>query len=98
MLSRVGVEGRTMGVRIVIVVALCSMPAVAFGACGDRGGPGYRGPNGCVGWSALARVCGNPPTLRCTPEFAQADADQAAEHGEKIRRMMEDAHGRAKGK
>jgi hypothetical protein len=37
--------------------------------CGCRGGPGYRAPNGqCVGKAALYRVCGNPPTTKCTYE------------------------------
>jgi len=48
-----------------------SSGAVAIGCkgCGCRGGPGYRGPNGkCVGWDQLTRVCGNPPTTRCTKE------------------------------
>lgn len=37
--------------------------------CGCKGGPGYRGPNGkCVGWKALNKVCGSPPTTRCTAE------------------------------
>lgn len=39
--------------------------------CGCKGGPGYRGPDGrCVGFKALTRVCGDPPTLRCTFENA----------------------------
>lgn len=39
--------------------------------CGCRGGPGWRGPNGrCVGYRALDRVCGVPPTTRCTYEGA----------------------------
>lgn len=39
--------------------------------CGCKGGPGYRGPNGqCVGYAQLARVCGTPPTTRCTFEDA----------------------------
>ena len=43
----------------------------AFSACGDRGGPGYRAPDGrCVSWADLERKCGNPPTTRCTPEMA----------------------------
>jgi hypothetical protein len=38
-------------------------------ACGERGGPAFRGPNGkCVGWASLNSVCGNPPTSRCTYE------------------------------
>jgi hypothetical protein len=39
--------------------------------CGCKGGPGYRGPDGhCVGFRALDRVCGIPPTERCTFENA----------------------------
>src|SRR5262249_6449561 len=42
--------------------------------CGCRGGPGYRGPDGnCVGWKALDRICGRPPTTRCTPELVNSD-------------------------
>ena len=37
--------------------------------CGCKGGPGYRGPDGrCVGWKRLNKVCGVPPTTRCTAE------------------------------
>jgi hypothetical protein len=39
--------------------------------CGCGGGPGYRGPNGhCVGFRALDRVCGIPPTEHCIFENA----------------------------
>src|SRR5271165_1002368 len=39
--------------------------------CGCKGGPGYRAPDGrCVGFRALARTCGTPPTERCTFENA----------------------------
>src|SRR5262245_6259977 len=49
-----------------LVIATATWPASA--ACGERGGPGYRGPNGkCVGWEAIGRVCGSPPTTHCTP-------------------------------
>jgi hypothetical protein len=42
--------------------------------CGCRGGPGYRGPDGqCVGWKALNRICGTPPTTRCTAEQVNSD-------------------------
>jgi hypothetical protein len=83
--------------RSALVAVLCFMPVAANAACGDRGGPGYRGPNGkCVGWAALARVCGNPPSTRCAPEKAQEEATAAAEHGATIRRFMGDAHERAK--
>ncbi|MCX5497865.1 hypothetical protein OSH11_24415 [Kaistia dalseonensis] len=54
------------------------MPAAAFcpdrppcKGCGCKGGPGYRGPDGnCVGYKALARVCGTPPETRCVFENA----------------------------
>ena len=42
---------------------------VAVAACGSRGGPAFRGPDGkCIGWAALSRVCGTPPTTNCTYE------------------------------
>lgn len=37
--------------------------------CGCKGGPGYRSPSGhCVGWAQLSRVCGTPPSARCSAE------------------------------
>ena len=42
---------------------------LAMAACGSRGGPAFRGPDGkCVGWKALERVCGAPPTTNCNYE------------------------------
>ena len=40
--------------------------------CGCKGGPGYRSnaTGKCVGFKALAKTCGEPPTLRCTFENA----------------------------
>jgi hypothetical protein len=91
--------GLSVGRLTALVVVFCAAPVVALAACGDRGGPGYRGPNGkCVGWESIARVCGSPPTQRCTAERAQAEASEASEHGSKIRRLLDDAHERAKGK
>ena len=82
------------GTLIAVVVWLSS--ASAHAGCGDRGGPGYRGPDGkCVGWSALAKICGNPATSRCTAEKAHVAADEAAAHGSKIKTKMDDAHERA---
>jgi hypothetical protein len=84
-----------MRVRIALVAALSFVPGIAFGACG---GPGYRGPDGrCVGWAALARVCGSPPSQKCTAERPQAKANEAAEHGSEMRRFMENARERAMG-
>ena len=46
--------------------------------CGCAGGPGYRAPNGsCVGFRNLARVCGTPPTQRCSFENAPGTGDNA---------------------
>jgi hypothetical protein len=46
-------------------------PNKACHGCGCAGGPGYRGPNGhCVGYRDLERICGTPPTARCTFENA----------------------------
>jgi hypothetical protein len=85
--------------RGALAVVVWLVPAAAYATCGEKGGPGYRGPDGrCVGWSAIGRVCGSPPTQRCTAERAQAEADAAAESGTKIQSLMGDAHGRAKRK
>lgn len=58
-----------------VLIAACIglvVPDLAAGArqgCGSRGGPGYRAPNGkCIGWAQLNKVCGNPPTTRCSYE------------------------------
>jgi len=84
-------------IRLVAIATLSLCSASAFAMCGEKGGPGYRGPNGkCVGWASLARTCGNPPTLRCSVELAQPEASDAAEKGTQIRRFMDDAHERAK--
>ena len=48
-----------------------SLPALAndfCSGCGCKGGPGYRGPSGCVGWAQLNNICGTPPTTRCAAE------------------------------
>ena len=90
-------RSRRRQLRALALCAFCLLSEGAFGACGEKGGPGYRGPNGkCVGWSALARTCGNPPTLRCTPELAQPEAPDAAKKGSQIRSFMDAAHERAK--
>jgi len=82
--------------RIATTVALlCFFVATAEAACGTRGGPGYRGPNGkCVGWAEIGRVCGNPPSSRCTAERAQPEAPDAAKRGNEIRQFMDDARQR----
>lgn len=60
-----------------ILLALSALLLIADGVlandycegCGCKGGPGYRAPNGrCVGWKQLNKVCGTPPTIRCTAE------------------------------
>ena len=51
------------------LLCLLSLPHTANAACGERGGPAFRGPNKkCVGWADLERVCGSPPTARCAYE------------------------------
>ena len=61
--------------RIVLAISAFFLFAVeAFAddycqGCGCKGGPGYRAPNGqCIGWKRLHKVCGTPPTTRCTAE------------------------------
>ena len=69
-----------MRVRIALTAALflvpLLVPEVALGACGS----GYRGPDGqCVGRAALARVCGIPPSQKCTAERPQGPANAPAD-------------------
>lgn len=79
-------------IRRVLVVALLVVAPSAKAACGDRSGPGYRGPNGkCVGWAELGRVCGSPPTTRCTAENVAPGADTAAEHRGRIEQLRQAA-------
>lgn len=61
---------------------ICAMATAAHATCGTRGGPGFRDQNGrCVGWDALGRICGSPPTTRCTAELKSDGADEAADFG-----------------
>jgi|SRR6266550_7502604 hypothetical protein len=72
-------------IGLVALVALVAATSFAEATCGDRGGPGYRGPNGkCVGWEELGRVCGSPPSTRCTPERTAPAAPEAARKGDEI--------------
>ena len=78
------------------LIAIC-VASGAFGTCGTRGGPGYRGPDGkCVGWADIGKKCGNPPSLRCTPELAQPEASAAAQRGKDIEKFKDDGHERAR--
>jgi len=72
-------------ILIVALVVLVTGTPFADAACGDRGGPGYRGPNDkCIGWEALGRVCGCPPSTRCIPEKTAPEAEAAACKGQEI--------------
>ena len=80
----------------IVLGAILLSHECSYADCGERGGPGYRAPNGqCVGWAALARTCGNPPSLRCTAERVQPEAPEAAQSGSRIQQLKDDAHNRA---
>jgi hypothetical protein len=82
-----------MRTLIIAGAALCAVVSSAHATCGERGGPGYRSPDGkCVGWATLGRVCGNPPTTRCTAEQTNPSAADAAQRGAEIDKMKERAH------
>lgn len=54
---------------LLVILCMFAVTHTAAADCGSRGGPGFRGPNGkCVGWKQLGKVCGNPPTSRCSYE------------------------------
>ena len=45
-----------------------ALPSIAGAACGTRGGPGLRGPDGnCLSWERVNSVCG-PDGSRCQRE------------------------------
>jgi hypothetical protein len=80
-----GVRGKCVPERVSpIIVALQSItpgdPSLPpCRGCGCKRGPGYRAPNGrCVAWKELAKVCGSPPTTRCTAELIAVTADETA--------------------
>jgi hypothetical protein len=78
---------------LIAFVALVAATSVAEATCGERGGPGYRGPDGkCVSWEALGRVCGSPPTTRCAPEQTAPAAPEAAHKGEEIQGNKDRQH------
>jgi hypothetical protein len=69
-------------VRFKLSILFMLIPGIAFGTCGEKGGPGYREPGGkCVSWKQIGKVCGNPPETRCSPEMAHKDAADAARSG-----------------
>jgi hypothetical protein len=74
------------------IVTLLCLAGPATAECGERGGPGYRGPNGkCVGWAEMGRVCCSPPETRCKPEAVAPNAAEAAGHGAKIEDLRKPA-------
>jgi hypothetical protein len=80
-------------IAIAAFVTLVAATSFAEAACGDRGGPGYRGPDGkCVSWEALGRVCGSPPSARCTGEKIAPEADDAADKGKGIQEQKKRQH------
>ena len=64
-------KSSAFSVVLTLIAAAAVAPVAAeeqCSGCGCKGGPGYRGPKGCVGWAQLNKVCGNPPTTNCQPE------------------------------
>lgn len=78
--------------RLLIPLATYALISPAFAACGEKGGPGYRGPNGkCVGWAQLGQVCGSPPTTKCAAELTANGAVEAATAGTRIEQLRQQA-------
>jgi hypothetical protein len=73
---------------LAIGLLLVSMSG-ADAACGERGGPGFRAPNGkCVAWDQIGRVCGHPPETRCKREGEADGARAVAEAQETARTAL----------
>src|SRR5436189_6369800 len=78
---------------IVALVAFVAATSFAEATGGDRGGPGYRGPDGkCLSWETLGRVCGSPPSTRCTAEKTATEAPDAARKGQEIQEQKKRQH------
>jgi hypothetical protein len=85
---------RNFKIALLVAAAIECAATEASATCGTKGGPGYRGPSGkCVGWAEICRVCGSPPTQRCTPELSNPRADEAAVHCKAIEALR--PHGQA---
>jgi hypothetical protein len=70
------------------LIAVLVLPDQAAATCGERDGPGYRGPNGqCVGWANIGKICGDPPTTHCTAEMVNPNAGGASKHGAEIEKL-----------
>jgi len=71
---------------LAVAVILLGGIGAARATCGEKGGPGFRGPNGkCVAWAQIGRVCGHPPATRCTREGEAEGARAVAEAQETAR-------------
>jgi hypothetical protein len=81
-------------IRIVFAVAVLLLPSVAFAACGEKGGSGYRAANGrCVGFDNLNRICGDPPTLRCKRELTDGGRRELTDGGRNPVWVYDSCHG-----
>ena len=78
---------------LLIGFVLVASSSLAEATCGERGGPGYRGPDGkCLSWKDLGSKCGSPPTTRCSPENVAPDAGGGAQKGDEIEKFKERQH------
>jgi hypothetical protein len=83
-----------LGTAILVAASLMAISStLANAACGDRGGPGYRGPDGrCLSWESLGRKCGSPPTTGCTPENVHPESGDGARDGKNNQDRKDRAH------
>ena len=81
------------GLKFAIVLSTCLHAGAALAGCGDRGGPGYRGPSGR--WADIGRTCGSPPSTKCTAENVSPGSEVAADHGQKAWDAGKDARRKA---
>jgi hypothetical protein len=77
-----------MRIAVLTVAIVLGTQSLAHATCGERGGPGYRAPDGhCVGWAEIGKVCGSPPATRCTAEEVRTGAEAAAKLGTEIQKL-----------
>jgi hypothetical protein len=85
-----------LAIATILAAPLAIYGTTASATCGQNGGPGYRNSAGkCVGWEALARQCGSPPTTKCSAELAADGATDSAGKEQQVRTLMQSAHEKA---
>ena len=79
--------------RMLMILPALMVSTFAEAACGDRGGPGYRGPDGkCLSWQDLGRKLDHPPPRTALPRTSPARPTVVRRGGVEIEGMKKRQH------